>query len=146
MAIGDEGLLEGEQFDRLARYGTEEWADVGRRLYSSGDPTYDLYPLRTATVEVIRDMTEVEPEHLVYRRGPGEFLGELSILTGQQVFATAKVVEAGLVVRIGGPALRRVLAEQVDIADVLIETFRARREVLRSAAGSALEIVGRTNP
>ena len=143
MANGDDGTLDDEQLHRLARYGVEEWAEAGRHLYSSGDPTYDLYLLRTATVEVVRDTTAVEPEHLVYRRGPGEFLGELSILTGQQVFATARVVEPGLVVRIGSPALRRVLAEQVDIADVLIEAFRARREILRSAAGSALEIVGR---
>jgi thioredoxin reductase (NADPH) len=143
MVTGADGILDDEQFHRLARYGAEEWAEAGRRLYSSGDATYDLYLLRTATVEVVRDTTAVEPEHLVYRRGPGEFLGELSILTGQQVFATARVVEAGLVVRIGTAALRRVLAEQVDIADVLIEAFRARREILRSAAGSALEIVGR---
>lgn len=143
MVSGDDGILDDEQFHRLAEYGVEEWAEVGRRLYSSGDPSYDLYLVRTATVEVVRDTSAVEPEHLVYRRGPGEFLGELSILTGQQVFATARVAEAGLVVRIGPPALRRVLAEQVDIADVLIEAFRARREILRSAAGSALEIVSR---
>jgi thioredoxin reductase (NADPH) len=143
MVTSDEGVLTDEQFHRLAQYGVEERAEEGGRLYSSGDHSYDLFLLRTAAVEVVREGTTVEPEHLVYRRGPGDFLGELSLLTGQQVFATVRVVRAGQVVRIDREVLRRVLAEQVDIADVLIETFRARREILRSAAGSALEIVGR---
>ncbi|GAA2216019.1 FAD-dependent oxidoreductase [Nonomuraea monospora] len=139
----DQDVLTDEQFQRLAQYGVEEWAEHGSRLYSSGDSSYDLILLRSAAVEVVRDTTTIDPEHLIYRRGPGDFLGELSLLTGQQVFATARVVRAGRVVRIGTDTLRRVLSEQVDIADVLIEAFRARREILRSAAGSALEIVGR---
>ncbi|WSG34139.1 FAD-dependent oxidoreductase [Micromonospora ureilytica] len=87
--------------------------------------------MRTATAEAVRDATALEPERLIYRRGPGEFLGELSLLTGQLVFLTVRVVTAGTVVRISAPELRRVLAEQVDIADVLIETFRARRELMQ---------------
>ena len=45
-------------------------------------------------------------------------------------------------VRIGIDAFRRLLAEQVDIADVLLRTFSVRREALKEAAGSALELVG----
>ena len=142
MATGDEGVLDDDQFHRLAKYGVEELVEVNHCLYSSGDHSYDLFLLRTAAVEVIREATANEPEHLVYRRGPGDFLGELSLLTGQQVFATVRVVHAGSVVRIDREALRHVLAEQVDIADVMIETFRRRREILRSSVGSALEIIG----
>ncbi len=140
---GKSTLLDEEQLDRLAGYGEAEDVREGQNLYSSGDTAYDLFLLRTATVDVVRDATAIEPERLIYRRGPGEFLGELNLLTGQQVYLTARVATAGTVVRIPAHALRRVLAEQVDIADVLIETFRARRELMRSAAGSALEIVGR---
>jgi thioredoxin reductase (NADPH) len=53
------------------------------------------------------------------------------------------VVSAGTVVRIGAAMLRRALAEQVDIADILIEAFRERREIIRGSAGNALELVGR---
>ncbi|MEV4824062.1 FAD-dependent oxidoreductase [Micromonospora sp. NPDC049274] len=142
-ADADGPVLDAEQFDRLASYGTEEEVQPGQDLYAAGDNSYDFFLLRTATAEAVRDATALEPERLIYRRGPGEFLGELSLLTGQQVFLTVRVVTAGTVVRISAPELRRVLAEQVDIADVLIETFRARRELMRGAAGNALEIVGR---
>ncbi|MET8278972.1 FAD-dependent oxidoreductase [Micromonospora sp. NPDC005174] len=147
MSTGDADgpVLDAEQFDRLASYGTEEEVRQGQHLYAAGDSSYDFFLLRTATAEAVRNATSLEPERLIYRRGPGEFLGELSLLTGQQVFLTVRVVTAGTVVRITAPDLRRVLADQVDIADVLIETFRARRELMRGAAGNALEIVGRPN-
>jgi thioredoxin reductase (NADPH) len=141
----DPVVLSDEQFQRLAGYGRDEHVEEGRVLYASGDVSYDFFLLRTATVRAVRSATAIEPERVVHRRGPGDFLGELSLLTGQHVFLTIQVETAGTVVRIDAAQLRRVLAEQVDIADVLIETFRARRERMRAAAGSVLEIVGRAD-
>ncbi|MFC7648997.1 cyclic nucleotide-binding domain-containing protein [Streptosporangium lutulentum] len=114
-----------------------EHAETGRDLYASGDDFYDFFLLLTATVDIVRDATAIEPERLVYQGGPGDFLGELNLLTGQHVYLTARVVSAGTVVRIGAVNLRRVLAEQDDIADLLLAAFRERREVIRSACGSA---------
>ncbi|GAA4704004.1 FAD-dependent oxidoreductase [Phytohabitans rumicis] len=136
-------VLDDEQFRRLAEYGEVEHAEVGRDLFTSGDDSYDFFLLQSATVDIVRDATAIEPERLIYHGGPGDFLGELNLLTGQHVYLTARVVSAGTVVRIGASMLRRALAEQVDIADILIEAFRERREVIRAAAGNALELVGR---
>jgi thioredoxin reductase (NADPH) len=136
-------VLDDEQFRRLATYGEVEQVDVGRNLFTSGDDSYDFFLVLTAAVDILRDATATEPERLVYRGGPGDFLGELNLLTGQNVYLTARVVTAGTVVRIGATTLRRVLAEQDDIADLLLAAFRERREVFRAMAGSALTIVGR---
>ena len=62
------------------------------------------------------------------QRGPGDFLGELSLLTGQAVYLTARVTVPGRIVRIDTETFRRLLAEQVDIADVLLEAFSVRRD------------------
>ncbi|MFF5206996.1 MFS transporter [Streptosporangium sp. NPDC000396] len=136
-------VLDDEQFRRLAGYGEEEHVEAGRNLYTSGDDSYDFFLLRTATVDIIRDVTAIEPERLIYRGGPGDFLGELNLLTGQQVYLTARVTSAGTVVRIGAARLRRALAEQDDIAGLMLAAFQERREVFRAAAGGTLEIVGR---
>lgn len=135
--------LDDEQFHRLAQYGEVEHAETGRELFTSGDRTYDFFLVRTAAVDIVREATPIEPERLIYRAGVGDFLGELNLLTGQYVYLTARVTSAGTVVRIGPTALRRVLAEQDDIAAVLVAAFQERRDVIRSAAGSALELVGR---
>ncbi|MEV4138979.1 FAD-dependent oxidoreductase [Dactylosporangium sp. NPDC049742] len=136
-------VLDDEQFRRLATYGDVEDVGTGRNLYVSGDGSYDFFLVVTAEVDILRDATAIEPERVIYRGGPGDFLGELNLLTGQHVYLTARVVTAGTVVRIAAATLRRVLAEQDDIADLLLAAFRSRREVFRAMAGSALVIVGR---
>ena len=136
-------VLNDEQFRRLATYGAVEHVETGQNLYVSGDESYDFFLVLTATVDIVRDATAIEPERLIYRGGPGDFLGELNLLTGQHVYLTARVVTAGDVVRIAVATLRRVLAEQDDVADLLLAAFRERRDVFRTAAGNALVLVGR---
>ncbi|GAB3842292.1 hypothetical protein GCM10027610_052860 [Dactylosporangium cerinum] len=136
-------VLNDEQFRRLATYGAEEHVELGQDLYVPGDESYDCFLLLTAAVDIVRDATAVEPARLIYRGGPGDFLGELNLLTGQHVYLTARVVTAGAVVRVGATALRRALAEQDDIGDLLLTAFQERRDVFRTMAGSALVVVGR---
>ncbi len=133
------------QFARLAAYGTTYDVTTGDQLYSTGDVGYDLILLVSAQVEIVRDATQMEPESVVARHGPGSFLGELSMLTGQMVFLTARVTQQGAVVRIDSSGFRKVMAEQPDIADVLLNVFSVRRDKLMSVAGAALELFGRTD-
>jgi thioredoxin reductase (NADPH) len=132
-----------QQFQRLASYGERRTVAAGQVLYATGDSSYDLFLIESAAVDVVREASTTAPEHVVYTRSAGDFMGELSILTGQTVYVTARVREPGVVVQLHARAFRRALAEQVDIADVLIEAFRLRRRIMLDSAGSALEIVGR---
>ena len=115
---------------------------AGQVLYATGDSSYDLFLIESVAVDVVGETSITFREHVVYTRTAGDFMGELSILTGQTVYVTARVRKPGLVVQIGAQAFRTALAEQVDIADVLIEAFRLRRRIMLDSAGSALEIVG----
>ncbi|MFD7307793.1 FAD-dependent oxidoreductase [Promicromonospora sp. NPDC059942] len=137
--------LSREQFGRLASYGQRERVAAGDVLYATGDRRYDLFLIESAVVDVVRDATATAPEHVVYTRHPGDFTGELSMLTGQSVFLTARVRSPGTVVRVRGEPFRRMLGEQVDIADVIVEAFSVRRRIIQRAAGSVLEIIGAPN-
>jgi thioredoxin reductase (NADPH) len=141
-SLPSEPGLDEDQFRRLAAYGVVHEVGAGDQLYATGDTSYDLILLEDASVDIVRDATSTEPEHVVVRRGPGDFLGELNLLTGQAVYLTARVTGPGRIVRIDTGAFRRLLAEQVDIADVILEAFSIRREGLKVAAGSALELIG----
>ncbi|MER6562898.1 hypothetical protein ABT300_35235 [Streptomyces sp. NPDC001027] len=57
-------LLDDEQFRRLAEYGEADHAEPGRDLYTTGDDTYDFFLLVSATVDIVRDVTAIEPERL----------------------------------------------------------------------------------
>lgn len=144
-ALADAPSLNPEQFRRLASYGEREDVAQGDVLYATGDRRYDLFLIESAVVDVVRDATATDSEYVVYSRHPGDFTGELSMLTGQSVFLTARVSRPGVVIRIGGERFRAVLREQVDIADVIVEAFSVRRRIVQRAAGSVLEIVGAPN-
>ena len=102
--------LDEEQFRRIAQYGVVEYVEVGQVLYAAGDASYDFFLLQTATVEITRGASLAERKPLIYPKLPGDYMGELNLLTGQRVYLTARVTGAGTVVRIdasGSPAAPR---------------------------------------
>jgi thioredoxin reductase (NADPH) len=131
------------QLARLRSYGTPQTAEAGEVLYGPGDATYDLIVAEDATVEIVQPATRDAPEESLVRFGPGEFLGELNMLTGQAVYLIARVVEGGRVHRIAPASFRQLMAEDPELSALLLEAFRARREVLRqNGASRGLELVG----
>ena len=85
--------LSAAQLARLRSYGTSQTVEVGEVLYGPGDATYDLVVLEDATVEIVQPKLRDAPEESLVRFGPGSFLGELNLLTGQAVYLIARVVE-----------------------------------------------------
>ena len=140
--LADPRLTEA-QTARLRRYGVPQEVAVGELIYQAGDVTYDLFLMESATVEIVRDIGTGD-EAIMLTRGPGGFLGELNLLTGQMVYLTARVIEPGRVHRISPEQFRRVMAEDVELSDILLTAFRVRREILKDAAARSLEIVGRS--
>ena len=73
----------------------------------------------------------------------GGFVGELNLLTGQNVYLLCRVREAGMVYRVTPERLRQLMANDVELSDIVFKALIARRELLqRSAAAMAVEIVG----
>jgi thioredoxin reductase (NADPH) len=135
--------LSDAQLARLSAYGTPQTVDAGDVLYGPGDATYDLIVIEDATVEIVQPATRDAPKESLVRFGPGSFLGELNLLTGQAVYLIARVVEGGRVHRIAPARFRRLMAEDPELSDILLEAFRARREILRqSGASRGIELVG----
>jgi cyclic nucleotide-binding protein len=87
------------QVERLVRYGAEEVVRPDDLVFADGDVGYDLVLILEGCVEVVECYGTLE-EVAISRYGPGEFPGEISLLTGQRVFLTAVVRESGRVVRV----------------------------------------------
>jgi thioredoxin reductase (NADPH) len=73
---------------------------------------------------------------------PGGFLGESNLLSGQTVFFTAVVTEPLRYIAVEREELRTLLFEDSALNDLLLWTFRARREGLQARDGVGAEIVG----
>jgi thioredoxin reductase (NADPH) len=131
---GVEGAeLTDDQLDVLHRHGTERDVAAGDVLFRPGDSAYDFIVVLSGAVD-IEGGTPDDPV-VVITHGPRRFIGEFNMITEQRVFLTARVREAGRILEVPRPELRRVLATEGDLADVIVATFIARRRSLRESEG-----------
>src|SRR5260221_9133593 len=117
--------LDDSELAILAALGSRRSVAVGEYLYREGDTTYDFYVIRSGAVEIgVRSESE---ERIITRQGPGRFLGELNLLTGQRVYLSARLVEPGAVIVVPGATRRHLIATKPTVSDTTFAAFLARR-------------------
>ena len=134
-ALSDAALLQ------LEAFGEREPIAIGDLLFRAGDDSYDFFVLLEGEVEIVRPDVNGDTVVTVFRdRG---FLGELSLITGQRPYLTARVAASGHVLRIRRDEFRRLMSSKPDLADVIFNALAARREKLRAGEGAhAVRIIG----
>ena len=132
-----------ELFARLLAYGTPHETHRDDVLFRPGDEDVDLIVVERGSVEVVRTETADVPAATVAAVDAGGFVGELNLLTGQNVYLLCRVREGGTVYRVSPERLRQLMANDVELSDIVFKALIARRELLqRSTAAQAVEIVG----
>jgi thioredoxin reductase (NADPH) len=133
--------LDATALAELAPFGEERVVDRGDILFRAGDPSYDFYVILEGKGEVVR--MDLDGEANIASYEVGGFMGELSLLTGQRPYLTARMTEPGRVLRIRRDDFRRVMTTKPDLADVIFTALAARREILRQGDGArAVRIIG----
>src|SRR5262245_56298620 len=131
--------LDGEQLALLRRYGQERPTRAGQVLFREGDRAYDFIVVLSGAVAVVDHDAGAVRE--LATLGPGRFVAELNILTGERVFATAVVREPGSVLVVPVDRLQEVIAQDQTLSDVIVQVIlRRRRWFVQQQAG--LRIVG----
>jgi thioredoxin reductase (NADPH) len=136
-------ILTPAQCSRLISYGPAEETAVGDVLFRAGEPTTDLIAIESGWVEVFCDAIRERPEDLVVTHGPGRFVGEFTLFTGQTRSVGARAVSAGRIHRINLERFRNLMDTDSELSDILLRALLARRELLRTGpAARSIEILG----
>jgi thioredoxin reductase (NADPH) len=133
-------VLDDEQMAQLAGFGRRRRVEAGDVLYAEGDASYDFFVVLSGAVDIVT--TYDGQEEVLVSHGPGRFLGELNLLTGQRVYVTARVTEPGEVLAIPLPELRRVIATIPNLSDTILGSFVARRTRLLEGAAHSIRVIG----
>ncbi|MHB8235022.1 MAG: FAD-dependent oxidoreductase [Solirubrobacteraceae bacterium] len=134
-------VLSGAELTEIASFGEELEVAAGQLLFAAGEASYDLFVVLEGEVEVVR-LEGAEPVVIV-AYGPGGFVGELNLLTGQRRSLSCRVTQPGRVLVIAEPQFRRLMSSRPALAETIFSALLARREVLREGDGAqALRIVG----
>jgi thioredoxin reductase (NADPH) len=133
--LGDDAI------DALEKRGAKRRAiAVGDVLFAEGDKTYDFFVVLSGKVAIVRN-AGCEDQSVIGVHGEHRFLGELNLLTGEAVYLTAQVVEAGEVLQLPRTELRNFIDSEQSIADVIMRAYLARRSLL-IGLGAGPRIIG----
>jgi thioredoxin reductase (NADPH) len=130
-------VLSSSQLATLGEHGEERIAEVGEELFRIGDPSYPFIAILEGEAAVL-DPTGNE----IVRHGASGFLGEMNLLTGQEVFLTGVVTKPMRYIAVEREQLRQLLLEDAVLSDILLSAFVQRRELLQQRQGIGIEIVG----
>ena len=136
--------LSDEQVDRLRQYGDVKQTVAGQELFREGDRSYDFIVILSGTVTVVDHQAGVQRD--LATGGPGEFVAELNILTGERLFTTAIVEQAGSILVVPVDQLQTVFARNQALGDLIVQALLHRRQWLAQAS-TGMRIVGsRSSP
>jgi thioredoxin reductase (NADPH) len=131
--------LTDEQLATLSSYGVTERTSVGQVLATAGDPAYDLMVVLEGEVEC-SDIHDGRRRPLLVH-GPRDFIAELDILTGQRLYATFVVTQAGSIIRVPRAEVKSIIEVDASLGELLVETLFRRRETLLLLR-SGMQLVG----
>ena len=93
----------------------------GATVFRQGDAGSSMYVIRAGKVRLLKESHG--RQRIVSTLGPGDFFGEMAVMTGQPRSATAEVLEEAELLRVPAEKLERRLAERVDRANRLIDVM-----------------------
>jgi thioredoxin reductase (NADPH) len=131
--------LTDDQLMTLSRYGDRRSVPDGTVLFCEGDRDCGFFVVLEGKVAVVQE-TAAEPR-LIALHGPGRFLGDLALLTGQTVLVTAVAATDTDVLEVPLERLKDLVAADQALGDLILRAFILRRS-LEVNIGVGLRIIG----
>ncbi|HYZ29197.1 MAG TPA: FAD-dependent oxidoreductase [Thermoleophilaceae bacterium] len=129
-----------EQIEALLPRGERRPVAPGDVLFREGEEGDDLFVILEGQVAIVEGYGRPD-ERVLSVHGPGRFLGELNLLTGQASFVTAVATEPGEVLALPADTVRDIAADDERFGDLLLRACMIRRSLL-IGLGAGLRIIG----
>ena len=113
------------QLDRIRPYGRVRNAEINEMLFDIGDRDVSFFVVLSGALEIFR------PERggidVVTVHEPGEFTGEVNMLSGRSNVVKGRMKEAGEVLELDRPSFRTLLAAEAELSEIFMRAFIVRR-------------------
>ena len=132
-----------EQITQLARYAGASMKTfrAGEALFRAGDRDPKFFVIKSGELEII-DVTGDQPK-TIRVQGPGDFTGDIGHLTGSPKVVSAIARSDCEVYEMSEAELRKVLNQDPQISDLILQAFIARRQLMReSPEFTGLRVIG----
>jgi thioredoxin reductase (NADPH) len=113
---------------------------AGDILFHQGDRNRPFFVVLEGAVEILE--TSRGTPHSIVVHQPGQFSGDIDLLSGRAVLVTGQVVKDGRVLELSPADLRRAVDELPELGEIIIKAFLMRRSLLIGDEFVGVRIVG----
>jgi thioredoxin reductase (NADPH) len=128
------------QIDRISALGRRRAVRAGEILYQPGDKEIPFYLVIEGGIEVVRLVGGREDFIVVH--GPGQFTGEINMLSGRRSLVRGRAVADGTIVVVDHDRLRALVQRDPELSEILIRAFILRRVALLAENDQDLILLG----
>ena len=134
--------LTSAQIDRIAAHGRTRSVQPGEVIIEQGDTSVPFFVVIKGEVEIVRPLGTRET--LITVHGPGEFTGEVNMLSGRRSLVRARVTKPGKVIELNHQQMLGLVQTDVELSGILMRAFILRRVELIAAGVGDIVLVGST--
>ena len=128
----------------LLEHGVRRPTRAGEILIRAGQRSDSFYVLLGGQAVVVED--GADEERIIRVHGPGRFLGELSVVTGQVEFVSTRIHLPGEVLVVPAERLRAIVLHDPELGDLILRAYFTRRALLIDARAGIRIIGSRFSP
>ncbi|MCU1287180.1 MAG: cyclic nucleotide-regulated FAD-dependent pyridine nucleotide-disulfide oxidoreductase [Acidobacteriales bacterium] len=113
---------------------------AGEILFEPGDTDVPFFVLLSGRMEIVQPHLLGEREIATHE--PGNFTGEITMISGQRCLVRGRVTEAGEFLEVSGDGLRTLVARDAELSDIFMRAFILRRIALISSGEGNVVVMG----
>src|ERR1700733_9506186 len=121
-------VLTPAQLDRIRPYGVSRTVRAGEILFEPGEVGISCFVVLSGKLEIL--IARLSGEHVFVTFGPGDFSGEMVLISGARSLSRGRVAEAGEFLEVSADALRSLIAKDAELSDIFMRAFILRRHAL----------------
>src|SRR5215469_16062671 len=128
------------QIDRIKQIAKLRKVSASEILFEPGDTNVPFFVLLSGALEIVQPT--FDGERPLATEGPGQFTGELTMISGRKCLVRGRVTEAGEFLELGADCLRTLIARDAELSDILMKAFILRRIELINRGQGNLVLLG----
>jgi thioredoxin reductase (NADPH) len=133
-------ILSSKDLGSLTSRGHARTVQAGEILFTEGDRDFPFFVVLDGEIEIVERSRGTT--HTVVTHRPGEFTGDVDLLSGRAALVEGRASADGRVLELTSGELRRAVDELPELGETLVKAFIARRRLLIEDGFEGVRIIG----
>jgi thioredoxin reductase (NADPH) len=128
------------QLHRISNIGERRSVRAGEILFEAGEQNTKFFVVIEGAIQVLRPVGQREEPMVLH--GPGQFTGEINMLSSRRSLVRGQAVKDGSVIVVDRERLRTLVQRDSELSEILMRAFILRRVGLLAVAENELVLLG----